>query len=429
MCENLKSVPDNDIRNIRRTKMKKSLLPVLGTAALLILAACGPTENSSSSASSEKTSEETSTSSSSLPASSEQHGEPTVYPTFEDLEKEPDTSGYSISFKAPEGWDDPYLWAWTNEGGANAFPGMAWPGRLMEETADGWYQLAVPTRVDMVIIAANQGKDNAIQSEGLPIEGKDVWFDGVSKGTAQNEDGTSRDTYNLTALYEAPAGAPAAKAYVSEAYFGVHVPNAWRTANVYGVDGEGKATLIPTELDSDGYRFMGFANSDYVSYYVTDGGSRTSVNFALRKNNGNSAWFADVGEYLIDGKNEAGIVAYDTKPLPPSDTYRLEVSVPAAWTEPYLWAWNKASGVGMFSTWPGEALEKVSDGKFAYDVSTTCDQIIISIDDPNSDKEDARLQTADLAENIDTSKDTVYATVTDETDANGKYILTISYEA
>lgn len=405
--------------------MKKSLFPVLGAAALLILAGCGETGDSSSAPSSEKSSEETS-----LPASSsepEQTGEPTVYPTFDDLETEPDTTGYSISFKAPEGWNDPYLWAWTNEGGANAFPGLAWPGRAMEEAADGWYQLAVPTRVDMVIIAANQGTDTAIQSEGLLIEGKDVWFDGVSEGTAQNEDGTSRVTYNLTALDAAPEGAPAAREYVSEAYFGVHVPNAWRTANVYGVDAEGKATLIPTELDSDGYRFMGFASSKYASYYVTDGGSRTSVNFTLRKNNGNSAWFADVGEYLIDGKNEAGIVAYDTKPMPPSDTYRLEVSVPETWTEPYLWAWNKESGVGMFSTWPGEALEKISDGKFAYDVSTTCDQIIISIDDPNSEDEAARLQTADLLENIDTSKETVYATVSEETDDTGKYLLTISY--
>ena len=405
--------------------MKKSLFPVLGAAALLILAGCGETGDSSSAPSSEKSSEETS-----LPASSsepEQTGEPTVYPTFDDLETEPDTTGYSISFKAPEGWNDPYLWAWTNEGGANAFPGVAWPGRAMEEAADGWYQLAVPTRVDMVIIAANQGTDTAIQSEGLLIEGKDVWFDGVSEGTAQNEDGTSRVTYNLTALDAAPEGAPAAREYVSEAYFGVHVPNAWRTANVYGVDAEGKATLIPTELDSDGYRFMGFASSKYASYYVTDGGSRTSVNFTLRKNNGNSAWFADVGEYLIDGKNEAGIVAYDTKPMPPSDTYRLEVSVPETWTEPYLWAWNKESGVGMFSTWPGEALEKISDGKFAYGVSTTCDQIIISIDDPNSEDEAARLQTADLLENIDTSKETVYATVSGETDDTGKYLLTISY--
>lgn len=405
--------------------MKKSLFPVLGAAALLILAGCGETGDSSSAPSSEESSEETS-----LPASSsepEQTGEPTVYPTFDDLETEPDTTGFSISFKAPEGWNDPYLWAWTNDGGANAFPGMAWPGRAMEEAADGWYQLAVPTRVDMVIIAANQGTDTAIQSEGLLIEGKDVWFDGVTDGTANNEDGTTRVTHNLTALYEAPAGAPAAKAYESEAYFGVHVPNAWRTANVYGVDAEGKATLIPTELDSDGYRFMGFASSKYASYYVTDGGSRTSVNFTLRKNNGNSAWFADVGEYLIDGKNEAGIVAYDTKPLPPSDTYRLEVSVPETWTEPYLWAWNKESGVGMFSTWPGEALEKISDGKFAYDVSTTCDQIIISIDDPNSEDEAARLQTADLPMNIDTSKETVYATVSGETDETGKYLLTISY--
>lgn len=405
--------------------MKKSLFPVLGAAALLILAGCGETGTSSSAAPSEGSSEEIAVSSSSSEA--EATGEPTVYPTFDDLEAEPDTTGYSISFKAPEGWESPCLWAWTNEGGANAFPGMAWPGRAMEEAADGWYQLAVPTRVDMVIIAANQGTEAAIQSEGLLIEGKDVWFDGVTDGTANNEDGTTRVTHNLTALYEAPAGAPAAKAYESEAYFGVHVPNAWRTANVYGVDAEGKATLIPTELDSDGYRFMGFASSKYASYYVTDGGSRTSVNFTLRKNNGNSAWFADVGEYLIDGKNEAGIVAYDTKPLPPSDTYRLEVSVPETWTEPYLWAWNKESGVGMFSTWPGEALEKISDGKFAYDVSTTCDQIIISIDDPNSEDEAARLQTANLLENIDTSKETVYATVSGETDDTGKYLLTISY--
>lgn len=405
--------------------MKKSLFPVLGAAALLILAGCGETGTSSSAAPSEESSEEIAVSSSSSEA--EATGEPTVYPTFDDLEAEPDTTGYSISFKAPEGWENPCLWAWTNEGGANAFPGMAWPGRAMEEAADGWYQLAVPTRVDMVIIAANQGTEAAIQSEGLLIEGKDVWFDGVTDGTANNEDGTTRVTHNLAALYEAPAGAPAAKAYESEAYFGVHVPNAWRTANVYGVDAEGKATLIPTELDSDGYRFMGFASSKYASYYVTDGGSRTSVNFTLRKNNGNSAWFADVGEYLIDGKNEAGIVAYDTKPLPPSDTYRLEVSVPETWTEPYLWAWNKESGVGVFSTWPGEALEKISDGKFAYDVSTTCDQIIISIDDPNSEDEAARLQTADLLENIDTSKETVYATVSGETDDTGKYLLTISY--
>ncbi len=405
--------------------MKKSLFPVLGAAALLILAGCGETETSSSAPSSEESSEETS-----LPASSsepEQEGEPTVYPTFDDLETEPDTTGYSISFKAPEGWNDPYLWAWTNEGGANAFPGIAWPGRAMEDAGDGWYQLAVPTRVDMVIIAANQGTDTAIQSEGLLIEGKDVWFDGVSEGTAQNEDGTSRVTYNLTALDAAPEGAPAAREYVSEAYFGVHVPNAWRTAEVYGVDGEGKATLIPTELDSDGYRFMGFAASKYASYYVTDGGSRRSVNFTLRGNNGNSAWFADVGDYLYDGKNEAGVVAYDTKPLPPSDTYRLEVSVPEDWTEPYLWAWNKESGVGMFSTWPGEALVPISDGLFTYDVSTTCDQIIISIDDPNSEDEAARLQTADLTENIDTTKETVYATVTGETDETGKYILAISY--
>ncbi len=409
--------------------MKKPLFLLSGLLVGLVLAACGPTTTSSPASS---TSEEETTNSASSSSEEEQVGTPTEYPTFPDLETLADDTGYSVSFKAPQGWNDPHLWAWTNEGGANAYQGAAWPGRAMEQAGDdGWYQLTVPTRIDMIIIAANQDDSaKAIQSEGLTIEGKNVWFDGISEGTAQNEDGTSRTTYNLTALYEAPTGAPAAVPYVMDALFGVEVPNAWRTANVYGVDKDGKETLIPTELDSDGYMFMGYARADYVSYYVTDGGDNRSVDFTLRKNNGRNSWYAKVGEYLIEGKNEAGIIAYETKPLPASETYHLIVTVPEDWTAPYLWAWNDASGSTLFSAWPGEALTVNEDGTYSYDVLTTCDNVIISNsknDDPTSDQ---RWQTkdvdADTGELIDTTKETVYGTVVDNGD--GTFNLAITYE-
>ena len=85
---------------------------------------------------------------------------------------EEDVEMVPVLAQVPAGWENPHLWAWSDDG-ANAFE--AWPGEAMQPLGEsGWYYAYAPGFVQNAIVSAN---DAAVQTEGVAIEaGKAVWI-------------------------------------------------------------------------------------------------------------------------------------------------------------------------------------------------------------------------------------------------------------
>lgn len=93
--------------------------------------------------------------------------------------------------------------------------------------------------------------------------------------------------------------------------------------------------------------------------------------------------------------------------------------VPIDWDAAALWAWNDASGEGVFSAWPGQEMTLLDDGWFMYEIPDTADKIII-----NNNNADACLQTVDLV----VGTEDVYVLLDDEANTDGKFEATLSDE-
>lgn len=286
-----------------------------------------------------------------------------------------------VVVSVPEGWESPCLWAWADDG-TNAF--AAWPGEELEVLAEGWYYTYVPSFVQNVIVNANQGTDNAVQTDGLVVEaGKEVWI-------TVAEDKTATIAYEAQLRGEIPA-------YVEKFVVHAYVPLSWKTVNLWAwsaPDGTNAFEAWPglqlTEGE-DGW-FTGKAPT-WINSIIINGNEGTVQTEDISVE-GKELWITVYEDLTYD------LVYEDPNKAVANITVRA--MVPADWSDPCCWAWSAPDGTNAFASWPGEAL--IQDGDwYVLEVPGWINSIIIN-------GNGGTVQTADLS--IEAGKD-LWIVVTD----------------
>ncbi len=261
-----------------------------------------------------------------------------------------------VAVYVPESWGAPNLWAWADDG-TNAF--TAWPGEELDELAEGWYYTYVPEFVQNVIVSANQGADNAVQTDALAVEaGKEVWI-------TVAEDLTAEISYEAQLRTEIPE-------YVERFVVHAYVPLSWKTANLWAwsaPDGTNAFESWPgkeMKEGADGWftcKAPVWVNSLIVS--GNDGDAQTE-DIAIE---GKELWLTVYKDLTFD-------VSYED-PNKAVEDVTVHVQVPADWAEPCCWAWSAPDGTNAFANWPGEALEQ-DGGWYTIQVPGWINSVIIN---------------------------------------------------
>ena len=196
-----------------------------------------------------------------------------------------------VAVQVPEKWGLPSLWAWSDDG-TNAF--AAWPGEELDVLAEGWYYTYVPEYVQNVIVNANQGTDDAVQTDALAVEaGKEVWI-------TVAEDLSTTISYDAQLRVEIPE-------YVERFVVHAYVPLSWKTANLWawsapdGTNAFANWPGQPLEQDGDWYTIQvpGWINS-----IIINGNGGTVQTADLSVESGKEIWIT-----VQDAENAA--VAYE----------------------------------------------------------------------------------------------------------------------
>lgn len=295
-----------------------------------------------------------------------------------------------VVVNVPEGWDAPNLWAWADDG-TNAF--AAWPGEEMEELAEGWYYIYVPSFVQNVIVNANQDTDAAVQTDAIVVEaGKEVWI-------TVAEDSTAAVSYEAQMRGEIPA-------YVEKFVVHAYVPLSWKTVNMWAWSAPDGANAFDA--------WPGAEMKEGDDGWFT-GKAPTWINSLIINGNEGTVQTADI---TVEGK-ELWITVYEDltyelsyeDPNKAVDNITIYAQVPADWADPCCWAWSAPDGTNAFTSWPGEALTQDGDW-YTIEVPGWINSVIINANE-------GTVQTSDLS--VEAGKD-VWVVVTDAENA------TVSYE-
>ncbi len=294
-----------------------------------------------------------------------------------------------VLVNVPESWGVPNLWAWADDG-TNAF--SAWPGEALEPLAEGWYYIYVPSFVQNVIVNANQGTDNAVQTEGVVVEaGKEVWI-------KVGEDAAAELSYEAKLRGDIPA-------YVEKFIVHAYVPLSWKTVNLWAwsaPDGTNAFEAWP-----------GMALTEGEDGWFT-GKAPTWINSIIINGNEGTVQTEDIA---VEGK-ELWVTVYEdltyelsyedpNKAVPDVTVY---AKVPADWATPSCWAWSAPDGTNAFSAWPGEALSE-GDGWYSIQVPGWINSVIINANE-------GTVQTGDLS--VEAGKD-IWVLVSDAENAEFFY--------
>lgn len=294
-----------------------------------------------------------------------------------------------VVVSVPEGWDAPNLWAWADDG-TNAF--AAWPGEELEPLAEGWYYIYVPSFVQNVIVNANQGTDDAVQTDGIVVEaGKEVWI-------TVAEDGTASVSYEAQLRGEIPA-------YVEKFAVHAYVPLSWKTVNMWAwsaPDGTNAFEAWPgaeMKEGEDGW-FTGKAPT-WVNSLIINGNEGT----------------VQTEDISIEGK-ELWITVYEDltyelsyeDPAKAVENITIHAQMPADWADPCCWAWSAPDGTNAFTAWPGEALTQDGDW-YTIEAPGWINSVIIN-------GNEGSVQTSDLS--VEAGKD-IWVVVTDPENASVSY--------
>ncbi len=295
-----------------------------------------------------------------------------------------------VLVKVPEGWEAPNCWAWADDG-TNAF--AAWPGEAFEAWTEGWYYIYVPSFVQNIIVNANQGTDNAIQTDGIVVEaGKEVWI-------TIAEDKTAIVSYEPQLRGDVPE-------YVEKFTVHAYVPLSWKSVNMWAwsaPDGTNAFEAWPGEAMTEG-----------EDGWFT-GKAPTWINSLIINGNEGTVQTADI---TVEGK-ELWLTVYEdlTYELSYEDpnkavpNIKIHAQVPADWAAPHCWAWSAPDGTNAFNAWPGEALTQEGDW-YTIEAPGWINSVIINANEGG-------IQTADLS--VEPGKE-VWVVVTDKDNA------TVSYE-
>ena len=278
-----------------------------------------------------------------------------------------------VAVKVPENWQMPCLWAWADDG-TNAFE--AWPGEALTAMEDGWHYTYVPAFVQNVIVNANNGTDNAVQTDGLIVEaGKPVWITVAEDKTAEIS-------------YEKKSGE--IPEYVETFVVHAYVPLSWETVNMWAwsaPDGTNAFEAWPGDAMQEG-------DNGWFTGKVP-----TWVNSLIINGNEGTVQTEDIS---IEAK-ELWITVYEDltyelvyeDPEKAAADITVHAQVPDDWQAPSCWAWSAPDGTNAFSTWPGELLTENGDW-FEIKVPGWINSVIIN-------GNEGTVQTADLS--VESGKD------------------------
>ncbi len=303
---------------------------------------------------------------------------------------EADSEMVPVLVKVPEGWGAPNLWAWADDG-TNAF--AAWPGEQMKELAEGWYYIYVPGFVQNVIVNANQGTDDAVQTDAIAIEaGKEVWL-------TIAEDNGATVSYDAQLRGEIPE-------YVEEFTVHAYVPLSWKTVNMWAwsaPDGTNAFEAWPgaSMIEGDNGWFTGKAPT-WINSLIINGNEGTVQTEDISME-AKELWITVYEDLTYE-------LVYED-PDKAVEPITVHAQVPADWAQPHCWAWSAPDGTNAFTSWPGEALSE--DGQwYVIQVPGWINSVIIN-------GNEGSIQTSDLS--VEAGKD-LWLVVTD------KDTVAISYE-
>jgi len=294
-----------------------------------------------------------------------------------------------VVVKTPEGWENPCLWAWADDG-TNAF--AAWPGEALEALEGGWYYAYVPSFVQNVIVSANNDSETPVQTEGVVVEaGKEVWL-------TIGEDTSADVSYEAQSRVEIPE-------YVEKFVVHAYVPLDWKTANLWAwsaPDGTNAYEAWP-----------GLALKEGEDGWFT-GKAPVWINSIIVNGNDGTVQTEDVS---VEGK-ELWITVYEDlsydlvyeDPNKTAEDITVRVQVPADWAGPCLWAWSAPDGTNAFAAWPGEALTQDGDW-YTIQAPGWINSVIVN-------GNEGSVQTTDLS--VEPGKD-IWVVVTDADNAAVSY--------
>ena len=301
---------------------------------------------------------------------------------------EEDVEMVPVLAQVPDGWENPHLWAWSDDG-ANAFE--AWPGEAMQPLGEsGWYYAYVPGFVQNAIVSAN---DAAVQTEGVVIEaGKAAWI-------------AIADDLSCTVSYEAQAD-EAIPEYVETFTVHAYVPLAWETVNLWAwsaPDGTNAFAAWPGEAMSGGEDGWFTAEAPtWVNSIIVSGneGEAQTEDIAIEAK---EVWVTVYNDLTYE-------VAYEDPEQADVPDITIHAQVPADWAEPCCWAWSAPDGTNAYAAWPGEAMAE-EDGWYTAQAPGWINSVIIN---GNA----GSVQTADLS--VESGVD-VWVVVTDAENASVTY--------
>lgn len=286
-----------------------------------------------------------------------------------------------IYAKLPADWSDPHLWAWADDG-TNVF--AAWPGGEMEADSGniGWYYCWIPETANHIIINAN---DAAVQTTDQKIEKKNTWL----TVTAADKVTIDYEAKTMGALPE----------YVETFKVHARLPEDWQDAACW-------AWSVPNGKNAFAERPGKAMKKENNGWYTVS--VPVWVNRMIISGNGENKQTEelsiDAAEIwvMVDQTGKTDFTYNDPNALVAEDI-TVQVKVPDNWNEPHLWAWSAPDGTNAFVAWPGEALQKGSDGWLTLKVPGWVNSIIVN-------GNGGSVQTSDLA--VEAGKD-IWIVVTD----------------
>ncbi|MGN1163691.1 MAG: starch-binding protein [Candidatus Ornithospirochaeta sp.] len=157
------------------------------------------------------------------------------------------------------------------------------------------------------------------------------------------------------------------------------VPSDWAWPSVWAWDDSGASAfpswpgeMMVKDEKNEGWWYL-YLPSSFTNVIINanDGTVQTSDYSTEGKN----TWFT-----VSSGSSVTRSRAKMTQGDLPEDIewHKVYAQVSESWTEPGVWAWEGESGKNAFSSWPGSAMKKTSNGWYVAKVPVWCDAVIVN---------------------------------------------------
>ena len=325
----------------------------------------------------------------------------------------------TVSVKPVDHWTNVYLYVWDNNQSAL----VQWPGLPMNQGADGWWTLEIPSGYTNVI--ASNAYDTNEQTVDLKMDGSaDCWIvvsevpDVHDNGTVYTDSactnpfggsvpGTPDDTVDLNDLY-------------SLALVGAGIPGIrdWDPADPAGdmtkvSDGvyskvisltAGTTITFKIAGNDQWNEFFNYGGAEPMSMYpgdtaelISDINSR-DINLTATKT-GNLKFTIDLnGELpslLVEETSEETDIP--TPPAQDFETYTIYARVPSDWTDPRVWCWDNAtSSPPSQGAWPGNLIMTQNEnGWYFIEIPVGYNYLLVNANGGSVQTQDMTIQTSD----------------------------------